>query len=75
MAGDFNIFPWAASIGGLKRAAGLRLVHPIRPTLDLEGIPLLLDHVYAPGGGVASYRPLMGSDHKGVLADVWLVPR
>ena len=72
LAGDFNIFPWAESVEGMQQAAGLQVARPIRPTYDLRGVPLLLDHVHAPGGGKASYRGLFGSDHRGVLADVSL---
>ncbi|WP_108815925.1 endonuclease/exonuclease/phosphatase family protein [Loktanella sp. Alg231-35] len=72
MAGDFNIFPWASSVQGMQRAAALQVAQPIRPTYDLQGVPLLLDHVHAPGGGRATYRALLGSDHLGVLADVSL---
>ncbi len=72
MAGDFNIFPWATSVGRLRQASGTIAARPIRPTLHLRGVPLLLDHVYAPGGGRVSYRPLLGSDHRGVLATVVL---
>jgi endonuclease/exonuclease/phosphatase (EEP) superfamily protein YafD len=72
MAGDFNIFPWARSVQGMQNAADLRVAQPVRPTFDLHGVPLLLDHVHAPGGGTAQYRGLLGSDHRGVLADVAL---
>ena len=75
MAGDFNIFPWANSVQELQQAAGLQVAQPVRPTFDLRGVPLLLDHVHAPGGGRAQYRPLLGSDHLGVLADVSLTPQ
>lgn len=74
MAGDFNIFPWANSVKGMQQAAGLQVAQPVRPTYDLRGVPLLLDHVHAPGGGTAQYRDLIGSDHLGVLADVSLRP-
>ncbi|EBA11403.1 endonuclease/exonuclease/phosphatase family protein [Roseobacter sp. CCS2] len=72
MAGDFNIFPWAQSVQSMQHAAALRVAQPVRPTFDLRGVPLLLDHVHAPGGGTAQYRGLLGSDHLGVLADVSL---
>lgn len=72
MAGDFNIFPWAQSVQGMQNAARLQVAQPVRPTFDLRGMPLLLDHVHAPGGGSAQYRGLLGSDHLGVLADVSL---
>lgn len=74
LAGDFNIFPWAESVRQIQGAAALQAAQPIRPTFNLGGVPLLLDHVHAPGGGKASYRPLLGSDHRGVLADVALRP-
>lgn len=72
MAGDFNIFPWANSVHDMQRAARLQVAQPVRPTFDLRGMPLLLDHVHAPGGGTAQYRGLLGSDHLGVLANVSL---
>ncbi|MCK0094186.1 endonuclease/exonuclease/phosphatase family protein [Yoonia sp. F2084L] len=74
MAGDFNIFPWANSVQGMQQTADLKVAQPVRPTYDLRGVPLLLDHVHAPGGGTAQYRGLLGSDHLGVLADVSLKP-
>lgn len=72
MAGDFNIFPWASSVQRLQTASGTRTVGPVRPTYSLRGVPLLLDHVHAPGGGQVEYRALLGSDHRGVLATVRL---
>ena len=72
MAGDFNIFPWAHSVRQLEAAADLQVAGPIRPTYRLRGMPLLLDHVHAPGGGRVETRPLLGSDHLGLLARVSL---
>ena len=72
MGGDFNIFPWAQSVQSMQNAATLQVAQPVRPTFDLRGVPLLLDHVHAPGGGKVTYRGLHGSDHIGVLADVSL---
>lgn len=74
IAGDFNIFPWADSVQRLQIATQTMPVRPLRPTYYLNGLPLLLDHVHAPGGGQATYRPLLGSDHYGVLARVLLAP-
>lgn len=74
MAGDFNIFPWANSVQAMQQQVGLQVAQPVRPTYNLRGVPLLLDHVHAPGGGTARYRALLGSDHLGVLADVSLTP-
>ncbi|MEJ6402329.1 endonuclease/exonuclease/phosphatase family protein [Yoonia sp. 2307UL14-13] len=68
--GDFNIFPWAASVQRMRRSGRMRSVTPLRPTFHLKGVPLFLDHVWAPGGGHASYRSPLGSDHLGILAVV-----
>ncbi len=73
LAGDFNIFPWANSVGQLQRAARVQPLRPLRPTFSLQGVPLFLDHVHAPGGGQVTYRPGLGSDHLGVLAEVDLI--
>ncbi len=72
LAGDFNIFPWANSVQRLGQAAGAQVARPLRPTFNLRGVPLLLDHVHAPGGGRVERRPLLGSDHRGILARVHL---
>lgn len=72
LAGDFNIFPWANSVRQLQRSANMQPAQPIRPTFSLRGTPLFLDHIHAPGGGSATYRGLLGSDHLGVLAQVRL---
>lgn len=74
LAGDFNIFPWAASVQNLQQAGQTQVAQPVRPTFYLRGLPLFLDHVHAPGGGRVSYRPALGSDHMGVLAQVHLTP-
>ncbi|WP_417209886.1 endonuclease/exonuclease/phosphatase family protein [Antarctobacter sp.] len=78
MAGDFNMMPWGSDVRRLVRATGVRRAGPLSPTywLNLLGwpfsIPLPLDQAYATGGGTAAVRPLLGSDHAGVLAKVRL---
>ncbi|MCG3266432.1 endonuclease/exonuclease/phosphatase family protein [Yoonia sp. I 8.24] len=72
MGGDFNIFPWAASVRQLRQVSQTRLARPIRPTYNLYGAPLFLDYVSAPGGGRVTYRDRLGSDHMGVLAALHL---
>lgn len=74
MGGDFNIFPWAASVRQLQHVTRTQIAGPVRPTYQLNAAPLLLDHIHAPFGGSATLRPLLGSDHKGVLARVSLRP-
>jgi endonuclease/exonuclease/phosphatase (EEP) superfamily protein YafD len=39
--------------------------------VPLRHVPMSIDHVIAPAGGV-SKRPLLGSDHKGLLAEISL---
>ena len=68
IAGDFNIFPWASSARRIRAASGTMVAGPVRPTYNLYGAPLFLDHVYAPNGGNVTYRELLGSDHLGVVA-------
>ncbi|WP_045996368.1 endonuclease/exonuclease/phosphatase family protein [Loktanella sp. S4079] len=72
IGGDFNTFPWASSVREIRQASDTRIAGPTRPTFNLYGAPLFLDHVYAPGGGTVSYRDFLGSDHLGVLARVSL---
>ncbi|MDO6589747.1 MULTISPECIES: endonuclease/exonuclease/phosphatase family protein [Rhodobacterales] len=72
VAGDFNIFPWASTTHQIRQVSGTRIAGPLRPTYDLYGLPLFLDHVYSPGGGHVTYRDRLGSDHLGVLAQLSL---
>lgn len=78
LAGDFNMMPWGSDVRRLVRATGVRRAGPLAPTYWLRpfdlplALPLPLDQVYATGGGAASVRPLLGSDHAGVLARVVL---
>lgn len=78
MSGDFNMMPWGSDVRRLVRATGVRRAGPMVPTFWLRplgwlpAIPLPLDQVYATGGGQVSVRPLLGSDHAGVLARVHL---
>ncbi|WP_373635523.1 endonuclease/exonuclease/phosphatase family protein [Yoonia sp. SS1-5] len=74
IGGDFNIFPWAASIGQIRQVADLRTAGPLRATYHLQGTPLFLDHLHGPGGGAVRYRPYLGSDHRGVVGDMRLTP-
>lgn len=69
-AGDFNIFPWASTATRMRRGSDVQLAGPLRPTFYLKSVPLFLDHAYAPGGGEVDYRPLLGSDHYGLLAQL-----
>lgn len=70
LAGDFNMVPWSHVLNHMGDATGTTRAGPLFPTLRKLGMPLPVDHVYAPGGGRASARGLLGSDHNGVLAEV-----
>jgi endonuclease/exonuclease/phosphatase (EEP) superfamily protein YafD len=72
IAGDFNMVPWSFALRSIERSIGATRAGPLFPTLTKKAAPLPIDHVYAPGGGQASPRPLLGSDHSGVLAKVFL---
>ncbi len=70
VAGDFNTVPWTAAARLIGDMTGTRPVQPQRPTFFLQGVGLPLDQVWALGGR-AQIRPQFGSDHHGVVADVW----
>jgi len=70
LAGDFNMVPWSHINRKVAATTQTSRAGPLFPTLRRMGAPLPIDHVYAPGGGRASARPLAGSDHVGVLAEV-----
>lgn len=75
VAGDFNIFPWTRRVRDVATASGSVLAGPIGATYRVRGLPLPIDMVLAPGGGHVTLRPLLGSDHRGLLADVAIEPR
>lgn len=69
VGGDLNMFPATRVSRQVARLTGTRELRPLRPTLWLRGLPMLIDHVYARGGTVER-RPLLGSDHFGLLGRV-----
>ncbi|MEP6019397.1 MAG: endonuclease/exonuclease/phosphatase family protein [Paracoccaceae bacterium] len=74
MAGDFNSVPWTHRVSRLKSVSRTRLAGPTFITLRHSRLPLSIpiDFVFAPGGGQVELRPLLGSDHHGLLAKVKL---
>lgn len=70
VAGDFNTVPWSAAAQKIGDLTGTRPVLPRRTTFRLWGVGLPLDQVWALGGRT-ELRPQLGSDHFGVVADVW----
>lgn len=72
LAGDFNMVPWGAALRRVAAATGTRRAGAVKRTIVKRGLPLAIDHVLAPGGGRTEVRPRFGSDHHGVLGQVWL---
>lgn len=71
VAGDFNVFPWSGRLQRIRSLTKTVFAGPLRPTHMLYGTyPMAIDHVLAPGGGSVRYRPLLGSDHRGLVANV-----
>lgn len=70
LAGDFNMVPWSHALSDVAHASGTRHAGPARTTFLIGFVPISIDHVFAPGGGRSVTRPLLGSDHFGVLAKV-----
>lgn len=71
VAGDFNTMPWTAAPRRIAKLTGTQLIEPAKPTFRLWGVGLPLDQVWG-AGGRAQIRPFLGSDHRGVVADVWI---
>lgn len=74
IGGDFNMVPWSHSLRQVQAATGTQRAGPVFASVVKRGAPLPIDHVLAPGGGLAEKRPLLGSDHHGILARVHLTP-
>jgi endonuclease/exonuclease/phosphatase (EEP) superfamily protein YafD len=72
MAGDFNMVPWSHTLHRFTTASRTRLTGPLRGTWPGFGplAVLPIDHVMGPEGGMVTLRPLAGSDHHGLLADL-----
>lgn len=66
---DLNMFPATRVSRRVSQLAGARELRPLRPTLWLRSLPMVIDHVYASSGTVER-RPLLGSDHYGLLGRV-----
>ena len=61
--------PGSHAVTEIARATGGRPAGPARATLTIAGaLPIAIDRVLAPGGGLTERRPRLGSDHHGLLA-------
>ncbi len=72
MAGDFNSLPWTRRVSRLRDASDTQMAGPMYMTLSHRRLvtPLPIDFIFAPGGGSVKLRPLLGSDHHGLLGTV-----
>ena len=74
VAGDLNMVPWGASVAAIEAAAGGARVGGYGTTFPGFSplVPLPIDHVILPEGvrGQAERRPLVGSDHHGLLVRI-----
>ena len=70
LGGDFNMVPWSDTHRQIASATASRRVGTALNSFPRFGtlLPLPIDHVFSPRGGIASLRPLLGSDHRGLLA-------
>jgi len=70
IAGDFNMVPWSHAVRAIERASGSDRAGAMVRTLVYGAgfLQVPIDHVLVPGGqGQLQVRPLLGSDHLGVL--------
>jgi endonuclease/exonuclease/phosphatase (EEP) superfamily protein YafD len=74
IGGDFNMVRWAYAVQQLANAAQVEPAGPTRGTFVGFGryAALPIDHVLATRSGRVTYRPTLGSDHLGILADLAL---
>lgn len=74
MAGDFNAFPWNWRVRAVAGAVDGVRAGPTQRTFRFQGLPLPIDHAFAPGGGTLEVRPLFSADHHGIVARLHLTP-
>ncbi len=72
VAGDFNMVRWSHALAAVRAAAGVIAAGPVRGTLPRFApfATLPIDQIMAPGGGRVVLRPLLGSDHFGLVGQV-----
>ncbi len=70
LAGDFNMVPWSHTMRVFEDATGSKRAGPVLRTFlhDKSPLRLSIDHILVPNGqGQLETRPLLGSDHLGLL--------
>jgi len=76
LGGDFNMVPWSHTMRAITEATNTRRIGVPQYSLPLKGLYTLpIDHVLAPDNSRAAFtskRPMLGSDHYGVLARFYI---
>lgn len=72
IGGDFNMVPWSHTHRLIAQTSASQRAGAAPNSFPRFGafLPLPIDHIYAPGGGLTMLRPSLGSDHLGLLARV-----
>jgi len=72
IGGDFNMVPWGHTVAQVGWFFGSTRIGHVERTFTLFGLGLPIDHVMAGTGaeGSIEVRPLLGSDHHGVVGTV-----
>lgn len=70
LAGDFNMVPWSNTVSRLESVTGATRAGGAKGTYELyrPRVTLPIDHILVPSGrGAIETRPLLGSDHLGLV--------
>jgi len=70
LGGDFNMVTWSHTMRRIERVSGTKRIGAVWNTISLKGLPLPIDYVLASGTGSSERRPLLGSDHHGLVARI-----
>lgn len=72
IGGDFNMVPWSHTLRSITKATETtRIGRAFNSMTRFPLVPLPIDHVLIPAGanGGTEKRPLLGSDHHGIVAE------
>jgi endonuclease/exonuclease/phosphatase (EEP) superfamily protein YafD len=74
LAGDFNMVPWSYALRQIVGATGSTRIGAAASSFPRfhPWVRLPIDHVFATGQGAIELRPLLGSDHYGIVARIEL---
>ncbi|MEZ5750868.1 MAG: endonuclease/exonuclease/phosphatase family protein [Paracoccaceae bacterium] len=70
VGGDFNMPGWGRPVARIAEASGTQRVGPYLGSFSFGPFSLPIDTILSTGSGIAERRPLLGSDHNGIVARV-----